>query len=160
MNIFCDPYLELLNLQASVCMFLQRNYKSLARLTEMISKYQNQTLLDLFEIEEKERKKTMNEITLSSIHKKTDITTAEYKLFEGGKHRYTWFFRCAILQKARKQIMTSPSLCKYKTSHNIKFQKYVIYAKCDFLKLSFNPLSYHRSSLKQTPKSLANGYLT
>jgi hypothetical protein len=30
----------------------------------MISKYQNQTLLDLFEIEEKERKKTKNEITL------------------------------------------------------------------------------------------------
>jgi hypothetical protein len=29
----------------------------LAGLTEMISKYQNQTLLDLFEIEEKERKK-------------------------------------------------------------------------------------------------------
>jgi hypothetical protein len=57
MNSFCDPYLELFNLQTSVCMFLWRNYKSLAGLTEMISKYQNQTLLDLFEIEEKERKK-------------------------------------------------------------------------------------------------------
>jgi hypothetical protein len=63
----------------------------------MISKYQNQTLLDVFEIEEKERKKTENVTTLSSIHKKTNITTAEYKLFEDGKHRYTWFFRCAIL---------------------------------------------------------------
>jgi hypothetical protein len=36
----------------------------------------------------------------------------------------------------------------------MKFQKYVISAQCDFLKLSFNPLSYHRSSLKQTPKTL------